>query len=217
MRGHTDRHGVHHAVNINDAILKATAGPTLNEGLLAWYRGNGATSYDIQDAENEFLTARSAPAGQIADRWFAYLGTLTYTGSLDDRRYQYWTARAVNIWNTTNILAVTNTTVNATQAIITAPITAGQVSFRWNSATAGDVPNRTFRLRFTSNGVAGQYRVTANSPFAQLIGDTPIEHQQEMDITFTIPSDRELWEFRAGTAGLTAGTCENCTLQDITP
>ncbi len=77
---------------INDDILSATGGPTVNEGLLSYYQTNGATSDDLQDAELEFLEALVVPvtAGSLQDMWMEFLGVQGFTGALDDRRAAFW-------------------------------------------------------------------------------------------------------------------------------
>lgn len=47
-------------MHLNDAILAKTGGPTVADGLLAYYRANGATSLQKNDAEREFLLANGA-------------------------------------------------------------------------------------------------------------------------------------------------------------
>lgn len=81
------------STSINDEILRATGGPTINEGLLTWYQTNGALSDDLQDAELEFLVNQGQAPRDLQDMWFLFLGGLGHTGALDDRRYQYWSAQ----------------------------------------------------------------------------------------------------------------------------
>lgn len=77
---------------INDAILAATGGPTVSDGLLAHYQAGGATSNNVIDAERQFLIAAGATDGQLNDMWFEQLGAAGYTGALDDRRLEFWKA-----------------------------------------------------------------------------------------------------------------------------
>ncbi len=81
---------------INDAIM-AVVGPAINEGLLAYYQANGATSGDMQDAELQFLLARVEVTVQesLQDMWHIYLGARGFTGSLDDRRLAFWVAGGI--------------------------------------------------------------------------------------------------------------------------
>lgn len=82
-------------MHINDHILAATGGPTVNDGLLAWYKARGATSNNLIDAEREFLLARGVADGHLSDMWFKYLGGLGHTGSLSDRKYQFWSGGGI--------------------------------------------------------------------------------------------------------------------------
>lgn len=76
---------------LNDCILSATGGPTVNEGLLAWYQAGGATSNALNDAAYEFLVAQGVTPGHINDMWRAYLLTLGIPdGSLSDMLNVYW-------------------------------------------------------------------------------------------------------------------------------
>ena len=77
---------------INDAILAATGGPTVNDGLVTYYQANGAVSDDLQDAELEFLQALVVPvaAGSLQDMWLEFLGVQGFIGALDDRRAAFW-------------------------------------------------------------------------------------------------------------------------------
>lgn len=75
---------------INDAILSATGGPTVNDGLLAFYKLGGATSNDLQDAEREFLIIEGATPAALQDMWFELLRAAPFEGALDDMRLQFW-------------------------------------------------------------------------------------------------------------------------------
>lgn len=77
-------------MNINDAILATTGGPTVNEGLLAYYQANGATSPQLNDAEREFLLVQGAAPAQINDMWFEMLRGLGLTGALSDMQLEFW-------------------------------------------------------------------------------------------------------------------------------
>jgi hypothetical protein len=75
--------------HINDDIL-AVVGPQLNDGLLAYYRANGATASQLNDAEYQFLIAQGAAPAHVNDMWVEYLTGLGYTGTLDDMRKAFW-------------------------------------------------------------------------------------------------------------------------------
>lgn len=75
---------------VNDCILTAVGPGHINDGLLAYYQANGATSDDIDDAEYEFLLAQGADAGHVNDMWFSMLTNLGYSGALDDMKHDFW-------------------------------------------------------------------------------------------------------------------------------
>ncbi len=76
---------------INDCILEATGGPTVNDGLLSYYLLNGATSNNIKDAEYEFLLVQGATAStSIQDMWFEFLRGRAYVGSVSDMQSRFW-------------------------------------------------------------------------------------------------------------------------------
>lgn len=82
-------------MTLDDAILAATGGPTVTDGLLAWYQANGAVSDCLPDAERQFLRIQMPAAeGTTQDLWMEYLDGLPFTGSLSDRLLQYWTFQA---------------------------------------------------------------------------------------------------------------------------
>ncbi len=57
---------------------------------LKFYQANGATSNNLPDAELQFLTLQGYPTGTSEDRWFAYLTSLGYKGSVDDMIKPWW-------------------------------------------------------------------------------------------------------------------------------
>lgn len=76
-----------------DAILGTTGGPTINDGLLAFYLANGATSGNLADAEREFLVARGVSTSHRADMWYEFLTgivSLTLTGNVNDMKLEWW-------------------------------------------------------------------------------------------------------------------------------
>lgn len=78
---------------LNDEILRATGGPTVNDGLRAFFLANGATAGTLNDLERQYLKV-VFPAGAAAasnnDLWMGYLATLGHTGALNDRLLQFW-------------------------------------------------------------------------------------------------------------------------------
>ncbi len=77
---------------LNDLILIATGGPTVNEGLVSHYQANGATSSNLQQAEYEFLVAASAAPENINDMWFKLLTGAGYAGAMNDMLKEFWGA-----------------------------------------------------------------------------------------------------------------------------
>lgn len=78
---------------LNDAIRAATGGPTVNDGLRAWYIAGGAVGTTLNDLERSWLSIRTANTGTLADMWMAFLGASGYTGTLNDRLRAYWAAQ----------------------------------------------------------------------------------------------------------------------------
>lgn len=72
---------------LNDEILRATTGPTVNEGLSSHFSRTASES--LQDAERRWLAAvpQSATPASIADMWDEFL---PLSGSLNDRKLTYW-------------------------------------------------------------------------------------------------------------------------------
>jgi hypothetical protein len=79
---------------INDEILRATGGPTLNEGLASWF--TQTTAETLSDAEHRWLLAQAATTNaSINDMWEQFLlaAPNSYSGSLNDMKYLYWSAQ----------------------------------------------------------------------------------------------------------------------------
>jgi len=75
-------------MQINDCILAATGGPTVNDGLAAYYGKTADES--LNDAEYRWLGEQGATALQLNDRWFEFLTGRGYVGSLNDMKETYW-------------------------------------------------------------------------------------------------------------------------------
>jgi len=76
---------------LDDEILRATGGPTVNDGLATWFSKTKDES--LQDAEMRFLSGKLVlVSATIQDRWYAWL-SLTYSGSLNDMKLAYWSAQ----------------------------------------------------------------------------------------------------------------------------
>ena len=82
---------------LNDEILRATGGPTVNDGLRAWFLARGATSGTLEDLERQFLNVVYPPGNDtdtISDLWNGFLTQSGYTlGTVQDRQLQYWSAQ----------------------------------------------------------------------------------------------------------------------------
>jgi hypothetical protein len=128
--------------HINDDIL-AVVGPQLNDGLLAYYRANGATASQLNDAEYQFLIAQGAAPAHVNDMWVEYLTGLGYTGTLDDMRKAFWkdggatppvfatfdpaNKSAIQILSEGNLRAVSNSAANRGAVFAT----LGAITGRW--------------------------------------------------------------------------------------
>ena len=76
-------------MNINDAILNATGGPSVNDGLASWFGKQPDEALD--DAEYRYLADNGAPRTQVDDMWYVLLRAAGYTGSLSDMLLAWWT------------------------------------------------------------------------------------------------------------------------------
>jgi len=63
---------------------------TVTDMLLQYYKTNGATSNSLQDAESEFLILKGFTSGSNTDKWYAYLRSLSFTGTVTDMLFNYW-------------------------------------------------------------------------------------------------------------------------------
>ena len=73
---------------LNDAILLATGGPTINEGLATHFSRTVAES--LQDAERRYLIEKGATPGHRNDMWFGVLRANGHTGTLNDMLFTFW-------------------------------------------------------------------------------------------------------------------------------
>ena len=78
-------------MNINDAILLATGGPTVNEGLANWF--SKTADENLMDAEARWLIEAGMTPASIADMWMEYLSCSL---SLADCQALYWGTIANN-------------------------------------------------------------------------------------------------------------------------
>ena len=73
---------------INDEILRATGGPTINDGLASWFAR--ADDEALNDAEHRWLIEQGATPGQINDMWVEVFGP----GQINDVKLAYWSGQA---------------------------------------------------------------------------------------------------------------------------
>lgn len=84
---------------LNDEILRATGGPTVNDGLRAWFLSHGATgpaTAPLNDLERQFLQAANVGPGDEGtnnDLWMKILDTSGYNGTYNDKLLQFWSAQ----------------------------------------------------------------------------------------------------------------------------
>jgi hypothetical protein len=74
------------AGTLNDQQLQGTGGPTVMDGLLAYYRANGATATNFNDAQRQWYELQT---GLLNADFMAFPGL---TGTLNDRMLQYWSS-----------------------------------------------------------------------------------------------------------------------------
>lgn len=74
---------------LNDEILRATGGPTVNEGLALWF--GKQKSEALNDAELRWLKGGDGAVGStINDLWYTFLRAATLTGAINDMKLAYW-------------------------------------------------------------------------------------------------------------------------------
>lgn len=78
---------------LNDLTV-GVVGSNLNDGLLAHYKANGATSNDLNDAEVQYLVARGISLSDVADMWEDYLTGKAFSGNVTEMKYDWWLAGA---------------------------------------------------------------------------------------------------------------------------
>ena len=74
---------------INDEIILATGGPTINDGLATWF--SKTTTESLQDAEARWLVEQGAQESNVNDMWYSLLNCAQ---SLNDCLLDYWTKQA---------------------------------------------------------------------------------------------------------------------------
>lgn len=88
------------AGTLNDEILRVTGGPTVNDGLLAYYRAvTGVPGGTLNDQERGYLivenilTPASAAGFSNNDLWMRLIDPLPGDGTLNDRQLLYWSLK----------------------------------------------------------------------------------------------------------------------------
>lgn len=80
---------------LNDEILRVTGGPTVSDGLRAFYLARGAVGTTLNDLELSYLKARAGvTATTLSDCWVQYLAAKGYAGTMNDKLLQWWSANA---------------------------------------------------------------------------------------------------------------------------
>ena len=81
---------------LNDEILRATGGPTVQDGLQAFYLLNGATQGASEDMEREYLLGAVAVPALPAtnqDLWRQLFADAVIPGTYNDQQLAFWTAK----------------------------------------------------------------------------------------------------------------------------
>lgn len=77
---------------LNDEILRATGGPTVNDGLQSYYVANGGVGTTLQDLEKTWLLLQhptASPTWPINDIWMMF--ALPVGGTINDKQLFFWT------------------------------------------------------------------------------------------------------------------------------
>ena len=81
--------------SLNDEILRVTGGPTVNDGLKAFYAARGVIGSNVNDMEVAYLRTRAGVTyGPRGDMWAQYLTGKGYAGTINDQQLAWWTANA---------------------------------------------------------------------------------------------------------------------------
>ena len=79
---------------ITDEILRATGGPTVQDGLRAFYLANGATGGAIEDLERQYLLDAivGTPAARSTnqDLWRVFFAEGFFDGTYNDQQLKFW-------------------------------------------------------------------------------------------------------------------------------
>ena len=133
-------------MTLSDAIIAATGGPTVNDGLRSFYLTYvgalpGAATAALDDLERAFLHSQMPGApGSNNDLWVVYLrDDLGYSGSLMDMKTAWWNYLAATVNPLGPPVAVTQPTISRSGNVLTL------VPAQWQGAD-------TVRIRWQRNG-----------------------------------------------------------------
>lgn len=82
------------AGTLNDEILRVTGGPTVNDGLRAFFAANGGVGVTLNELERTWLLLQfpTAPAGSpIGDLWMRF--PLPVDGTVNDKQLRFWSTQ----------------------------------------------------------------------------------------------------------------------------
>ncbi len=90
----------------NDLVVKATGGPTYDDGLSNYY--GRLWNENMNDAEYRWLIFQGATPGELNDMRFEFLRSLGFSGTYLDMRWAFWTMEAAGILLRHNDIFVTH-------------------------------------------------------------------------------------------------------------
>lgn len=78
---------------LNDEILRATGGPTVNDGLRSYFAANGGVGTTLDELERSWLLLQHPTASPvtatIGDMWLMF--PLPLNGAVNDKQLRFWT------------------------------------------------------------------------------------------------------------------------------
>jgi len=127
-------------MSLNDRILAATGGPTVNGGLASYY---GKTPTEtLNDAAYRWLRAQGVAPAKLNDMWYEFLRGQGYTGSFNDMVYKYWLDNGAPDYPPTNMTEL---------------VAAGSKHYTIPSVTIAAAGSIEVESVTTSSGVAYSY------------------------------------------------------------
>ena len=83
---------------LNDEILRATGGPTVQDGLTAFYNASGIVlGGAIEDLERKYLlfSIVGTPPAKATnqDLWRIFFAEGAFVGTYNDQQLQFWTSK----------------------------------------------------------------------------------------------------------------------------